>query len=109
MGPAVERLARRARRLTPVGMMDHLERRVLLAGVPEAWPMERVLAGKLMLGAGAAGLGGLLFIQAPGPGGCSWPSPAPPWRGSSPTCCCTTRPRSASSRSNRPCRTSSTR
>src|SRR6478735_2996511 len=54
VGPAVQRLAKRARRLTPGGMMDHLERRVLLAGVPEAWPMERVLAAKLILGGGAA-------------------------------------------------------
>ena len=65
VGPAVERMAERARRLTPTGMMENLERRVLLAGVPEAWPMEKVLAAKLGLGAVATVLGGLLFIQAP--------------------------------------------
>lgn len=48
--PLVERLARRARRLTPQGRLEALERRVLLAGAPAAWPMERVLAGKLLLG-----------------------------------------------------------
>src|SRR3954447_2902585 len=63
VGPAIERLARRAQRLTPSGMLDKLERRVPLAGGPKAWPMERVLAAKLVLGAGAAVLGGLAFVQ----------------------------------------------
>jgi tight adherence protein C len=49
-------------------MMEHLEHRVLLAGVPEAWPMERVLAAKLILGAGAALVGILMFVKEPGVG-----------------------------------------
>ena len=69
VGPAVERLARRAQRLTPSGMLDNLERRVLLAGVPEAWPMERVLAAKLILGGGVAVLGAIAFVRRPEPGG----------------------------------------
>ncbi|HUP75251.1 MAG TPA: type II secretion system F family protein [Acidimicrobiales bacterium] len=66
VGPAVERLARRARRLTPNGMFEGLERRVLLAGVPEAWPMERVLATKLLLGGLGAALSIFWFIDSPG-------------------------------------------
>jgi tight adherence protein C len=66
VGPAVDRLAQRARRLTPNAMLEHLERRILLAGAPETWPMERVLAVKLLLG----GLGGavsvLWLLDSPG-------------------------------------------
>lgn len=47
--PAVGMLAERARRLTPAGLLQSLERRVRLAGSPDAWPMERVLAAKLLL------------------------------------------------------------
>ncbi|HUF33036.1 MAG TPA: type II secretion system F family protein [Acidimicrobiales bacterium] len=68
VGPAVERLADRARRLTPNGMVENLERRILLAGVPEGWPLERVLAAKVVGGAAAAGLVVLWFLDAPGPG-----------------------------------------
>lgn len=49
--PLVEALARRARRLTPVGMVEALEHRILLAGQAARWPIERVLAVKLVLGA----------------------------------------------------------
>jgi tight adherence protein C len=45
--------------------MDNLERRVLLAGVPEAWPMERVLAAKLILGAATAIFAGVSFVGSP--------------------------------------------
>jgi tight adherence protein C len=63
--PAVERLAARARRLTPAGMLDALERRVLLAGVPADWPIERVLAAKLVLGAAGATTGVALLLGQP--------------------------------------------
>jgi tight adherence protein C len=66
VGPAIDRLARRARRLTPSGMVSNLERRILLAGVPEAWPIERVLALKLLLGVIAAGMSSLWLISGPG-------------------------------------------
>jgi len=68
VAPAIDRLARRARRLTPNGMFESLERRVLLAGVPEAWPMERVLATKLLLGGLGAALSVFSIINAPGIG-----------------------------------------
>jgi tight adherence protein C len=54
--PFMATLAGRARRMTPQGMLDALERRITLAGRPAEWPMERVLAAKLILAAG-----GLLF------------------------------------------------
>ncbi|MDG2261583.1 MAG: type II secretion system F family protein [Actinomycetota bacterium] len=50
VGPVVQTLARRVRRLTPKGFMSSLERRVGLAGLPASWPIERVLAAKLILG-----------------------------------------------------------
>lgn len=56
--PMVHVLARRARRLTPVGMVESLERRILLAGQAARWPIERVLAVKLVLGV----VGGLLAL-----------------------------------------------
>lgn len=56
--PMVDVLARRARRLTPVGMVESLERRILLAGQAARWPIERVLAVKLVLGV----VGGLFAL-----------------------------------------------
>ena len=67
--PAVAALADRARRLTPAGMVGAIERRIDLAGRPSAWPIERVLAAKLL--AAAAGLMlGLLMLSISGNG--SW-------------------------------------
>ena len=65
ISPTMGWLARQARRLTPGGMLDSLERRVLLAGGPQAWPIARVLGVKLLLGMTAAGLSFLWFIGAP--------------------------------------------
>ncbi|HSM02930.1 MAG TPA: type II secretion system F family protein [Acidimicrobiia bacterium] len=48
--PAIRSLADRGRRLTPVGWIEALERRVRLAGSPAAWPLERVLAAKVIAG-----------------------------------------------------------
>lgn len=52
--PAVAALARKARRITPVGIVESLEHKLVLAGVAE-WGIERVLAAKL----GLTILGGL--------------------------------------------------
>jgi tight adherence protein C len=49
------------RRLTPVGRVDALERRLVLAGRPAAWPIERVLVAKVLLGAAGFLLGLLVF------------------------------------------------
>jgi tight adherence protein C len=60
--PVVAALARKAIRLTPVGWMRSLERRVVLAGEPARWPTPRVLAVKFVLG--VAGLAaGFYYIS----------------------------------------------
>jgi tight adherence protein C len=59
--PMLGSAARFARRLTPVGWIESLERRITLAGRPEAWPIERVLIAKVLLGAAAFGVGFLAF------------------------------------------------
>jgi len=48
--PAIRSLAERGRRLTPIGWLEGLERRLRLAGSPTAWPLERVLAAKVVAG-----------------------------------------------------------
>jgi len=69
VGPAVARLADRARRFTPHGVVEALERRILLAGTPPAWTIERVLAAKLVLTSALAGLGLVRLLGSPSAGG----------------------------------------
>lgn len=64
--PLLQRLARLGRSLTPAAWVTALERRLALAGQPAAWPLERLLAVKLLLGAAAAALGVLRLAAAPG-------------------------------------------
>lgn len=59
--PLMHSLADRARSLTPVGMIQGLERRIVLAGRPSSWPLDRVLAFKL-IGLLGGGLFGLLIL-----------------------------------------------
>ena len=54
--PLMARLAALMRRITPSGSLRRLERKLVLAGRPTAWPIERVLAVKIILG----GIGVLL-------------------------------------------------
>ena len=61
--PAVASLAARARRITPGGVVDALERRINLAGMGERWPIERALAMKLV-GFVVGGVFGLLIFLA---------------------------------------------
>jgi tight adherence protein C len=61
--PMIGSLARFARRLTPYGWVESLERRISLAGRPAAWPIERVLIAKVVLGVAAFGIGFLLFAD----------------------------------------------
>lgn len=63
--PMVASLSRFGRRLTPRGLVTALDRRVTLAGRPEAWPLERVLAAKLLLMAAGVIVGVLRFFAAP--------------------------------------------
>jgi tight adherence protein C len=61
-------LGNRARRLTPKGLIGSIERRILLAGVEDQWPLERVLAAKLMLGLCPLVLGTLFLLASPSGG-----------------------------------------
>jgi tight adherence protein C len=61
--PTIAILARLGRRLTPLGWVDGLDRRLTLAGRPPAWPLERVLAAKILLGVGGFLLGFLYFAD----------------------------------------------
>jgi tight adherence protein C len=47
--PLVARLAAMVRRITPIGSLHNLERKLVLAGRPTNWPLERLLAVKVML------------------------------------------------------------
>ncbi len=54
--PIARSLGCKVHRITPMGWIESLDRRVRLAGSPDAWPVERALALKLTLGiAGALG------------------------------------------------------
>lgn len=66
--PLMDALVRRARRLTPAGVIDSLERRAFLAGLSEAWPTERLLAAKVVLALVLGGAGGLAFLANPSVG-----------------------------------------
>lgn len=55
--PLTQWTADRVRRMSPVGWIDRLDRQLTLAGRPVGWPLERVMAAKLMLAVAAAGLG----------------------------------------------------
>jgi tight adherence protein C len=48
--PAIRSVASRARRLTPAGWVESLDRRLRLAGSPARWSLERVLAVKAVCG-----------------------------------------------------------
>ena len=52
-----------ARRLTPAGTVGRMERLLASAGRPAGWPVERLLAAKLMLSL-TAGILGLLYVGA---------------------------------------------
>jgi tight adherence protein C len=63
--PVMARLGILAQRYTPQGRLEGLEQRLLLAGTPAGWTLERVLAAKVLLGAAGAILGVLRFLVAP--------------------------------------------
>ncbi|MPZ71760.1 MAG: type II secretion system F family protein [Nitriliruptorales bacterium] len=65
--PAMQRIAGLVRRLMPAGVVDALEHKIVLAGRPVQWPLERVLAGKLILGAAGLVFGFLSFSANPSP------------------------------------------
>jgi tight adherence protein C len=61
--PLVAGLAAVTRRLTTKGWIDAIDRRLMLAGRPPAWPLERVLAAKFVLGAAAFAVGFMFFAE----------------------------------------------
>jgi tight adherence protein C len=63
--PTLANLAGLGRRLTPAGWIDALDRRLLLAGRPAAWPIERILAAKIVLAVTFGLLGFWVFTSAP--------------------------------------------
>jgi len=69
IGPVVRGMGRTVRRLTPASWVTSLEHRVKLAGSPAAWPVERTLAVKLLLGIGVLLVGALAVISLPMPEG----------------------------------------
>jgi tight adherence protein C len=66
--PGAEALARRARRLTPAGVIRSLERRIDLAGAGAEWPLERLLALKMILAGLGVFLGLLRLVTVPSVG-----------------------------------------
>lgn len=65
--PLMHRLAGFVRGLMPVGQVESLERKIAVAGRPADWPIERVLAAKLVLGITGFMLGYMGFSSNPGP------------------------------------------
>ena len=72
VSPALDRLNAWGRRVTPTGMTEALQRRILLAGAPEAWTLERTLAIKGALGMLGLGVGVLLVVTGGGVSGLVW-------------------------------------
>ena len=67
--PLVARLALLARRYTPRGRVTRLEQRLLVAGTPDGWTLERVLAVKALFALAGAALALLRLIAAPSAAG----------------------------------------
>ncbi|HEX6422517.1 MAG TPA: type II secretion system F family protein, partial [Acidimicrobiales bacterium] len=63
--PLIVRIGRFAQRYTPQGRIAGLERRLLLAGTPAGWTVERVLAAKVLVAGGLGLLGVLRLVAAP--------------------------------------------
>jgi len=69
--PFVGRAGRVARRITPLDAHDRVAKKLLLAGSPEGWDAERVIAFKV-IGAGGAFVGSLLLAKLMNLGGLSF-------------------------------------
>jgi tight adherence protein C len=63
--PLVARLARLGRRYTPAGRIAGLEQRLLLAGSPRGWTLEKILALKALVAVVGVGLAVLRLVFAP--------------------------------------------
>ena len=67
MRPAVASLANTARRITPRGFAETLDRRIHQAGLSERWPIDRVLVSKLELAIVGGLLGAIKLVTDPSP------------------------------------------
>lgn len=67
VGPTIERILAGLRRHTPIGMVERLEQRLLIAGGPAGWPVD-VLAVKVAGSAAAATGASVWFFGAPSGG-----------------------------------------
>jgi tight adherence protein C len=65
--PVAARLARGVHRLTPTGVADRLEAKVVAAGLQGSWSIDSLLGFKLALGIAGAMLGVLRVAGSPGP------------------------------------------
>jgi tight adherence protein C len=68
IGPLMQTMVGRVRRVTPGALIDGLERRINLAGLASSWPLERVLATKVLLGVVALLLGVVRLVANPSVG-----------------------------------------
>jgi tight adherence protein C len=62
--PFVAGIGRSARRLTPIGSIEAIDRKLVLAGRPANWPLEAVLAAKVVLSSIGAILTVLVAVQS---------------------------------------------
>jgi tight adherence protein C len=63
--PVIQALAASTTRITPRGMLDRLEQKIARAGRPARWPLERVLAAKLILSAAILVPTGSVWVSSP--------------------------------------------
>jgi tight adherence protein C len=66
VGPAVEDLGRRLRRISPAGLVERWERKIALAGLQGRWNVASALAVKALLALVGTGFGALLFLDLGG-------------------------------------------
>lgn len=64
LAPMMNVVAGKARRFTPMGAIDAMEKKINMAGVTATWTVERLLATKMLLGVIGTGLG--IFILSQG-------------------------------------------
>jgi tight adherence protein C len=67
LGPIVSGLAGKARRLTPLGAIDEMERKISVSGLASTWTVERLLGTKIATGGLGAVIGGYLVVSNPTP------------------------------------------
>jgi tight adherence protein C len=65
LGPAIDGIGRRARRLTPAGWTERLEHRIVVAGSPAGWSADTVILAKVVGPVIALILGFLWLMQSP--------------------------------------------